>query len=132
MDSDIEMCLRLMVFIKNIDNLIFKRNLIHFIIDTQKKLFSNYCVKDENDSASKAKKAKADEKIQEIISFIQFANDECDYGMGLEFGLNMFSHGELALHKFIKVSTVNSYNLLGRELYSEILKEHLKNRKFNI
>ncbi len=78
------------------------------------------------------KRNKADERIQEIITLIQFANDEIDYGMGLEFGINMFCHGDLALHKFIRSAAVTSYNLLGRELYAEILKEHLKNRKLKI
>jgi hypothetical protein len=39
--------------------------------EAQKKMFTNYCNKDSNESA---KKAKADEKIQEIITLIQFAN----------------------------------------------------------
>jgi hypothetical protein len=39
--------------------------------EAQKKMFTNYCNKDSNEST---KKAKADEKIQEIITLIQFAN----------------------------------------------------------
>ena len=99
--------------------------------DAQKKIFTNYCLKDD-ELTNKTKKSKADEKIQEIITLIQFANDETDYGMGLEFGLNMFSHGDVALHKFIRIATINSYDLLYRNLYSEILREHLKNRKLKI
>jgi hypothetical protein len=86
-------------------------------------MFTNFC--DENDSA---KKSKASDKIQEIITLIQFANDECDYGMGLEFGINMFCHGDKRLHKFVRVAATTSYELLGRSYYAEILKEHLKNR----
>jgi hypothetical protein len=52
--------------------------------------------------------------------------------MGLEFGINMFCWGDSLLHKFIRVSALTSYNLLGRQLYAEILKEHLKNRKLKI
>ena len=33
------------------------------------------------------------EPLQEIVTFVQFANDECDYGMGLEFGIALFCHG---------------------------------------
>ena len=100
--------------------------------EAQKKIFENYCLRDDGDPINKSKKTKADEKIQEIITLIQFANDETDYGMGLEFGLNMFSHGDVALHKFIKISSINSYDLLNRNLYSNILREHLKNRKLKI
>ena len=50
--------------------------------DSQKKIFDNYCLKEENEPGNKVKKSKADEKIQEIITLIQFANDETDYGMG--------------------------------------------------
>ena len=31
--------------------------------------------------------------IQEVVNYIQFANDECDYGMGLEFGVDLFCYG---------------------------------------
>ena len=37
--------------------------------ETQKKMFTNYCLKD-IDETNKLKKAKADEKIQEIITLI--------------------------------------------------------------
>lgn len=72
------------------------------------------------------------EKIQEIITLIQFANDESDYGMGIEFGVNMFGFGDLKLHKFMKSTIIVSYKLLGRDLYAEILIEHLKNRKLKL
>lgn len=31
--------------------------------------------------------------IQEMITFVQFANDECDYGMGYELGIDLFCYG---------------------------------------
>lgn len=31
--------------------------------------------------------------IQEMMTFVQFANDECDYGMGLELGMDLFCYG---------------------------------------
>lgn len=27
------------------------------------------------------------------MTFVQFANDECDYGMGLELGMDLFCYG---------------------------------------
>ncbi|CAF0711664.1 unnamed protein product [Brachionus calyciflorus] len=94
--------------------------------EKQKSLFKFFCDSSED---IQRKKETASERIQEIVTLIQFANDETDYGMGLEFGLNMFCFGDLALHKFIKIVLPVCYELLGRSLYSEILLEHLKNRK---
>ncbi|XP_064870062.1 histone PARylation factor 1-like, partial [Oncorhynchus nerka] len=31
--------------------------------------------------------------LQEMMTFVQFANDECDYGMGLELGIDLFCYG---------------------------------------
>lgn len=100
-----------------------------FSKDKQKKIFEQYCSENE---ADKSKKEKAIEKIQEIITLIQFANDESDYGMGVEFGVNMFAFGDLKLHKFMKSTIIVSYKLLARDLYAEILIEHLKNRKLKL
>jgi len=99
-------------------------------LEKQKKMFANSSVKDEL-GPNKAKKSKGEDDIEEIITLIQFANDETDYGMGLEFGLNMFSFGELNLHKYIKSTLPVCYTLLDRKLYAEIVREHLKNRKLN-
>lgn len=90
-------------------------------------MFENFCLKE--DPTNKPKKEKASERIQEIITLIQFANDECDYGMGIEFGINMFCFGDLSLHKFIKSTLSVCYQLLCRDLYGEIIIEHLKTRK---
>lgn len=100
-------------------------------LESQKKMFTYCSIKDES-GTNKAKKRKGDDDIQEIITLIQFANDESDYGMGLEFGLNMFSFGELALHKYIRQTLPVCYSLLGRDLYADIIREHLKNRKLTI
>ncbi len=97
-------------------------------LESQKKMFTSCCSKaDEKSSA--ARKRKGEDDIQEIITLIQFANDETDYGMGLEFGLNMFTFGDMALHKYIRATLPVCYMLLGRDLYAETIREHLKNRK---
>lgn len=38
-------------------------------------------------------RVKAFGPIQEMITFVQFANDECDYGMGYELGIDLFCYG---------------------------------------
>ncbi|XP_061627307.1 histone PARylation factor 1 isoform X5 [Phyllopteryx taeniolatus] len=38
-------------------------------------------------------RVKAFRPLQEMITFVQFANDECDYGMGYELGVDLFCFG---------------------------------------
>lgn len=38
-------------------------------------------------------RVKAFGPLQEMITFVQFANDECDYGMGYELGMDLFCYG---------------------------------------
>lgn len=38
-------------------------------------------------------RVKAFGPLQEMVTFVQFANDECDYGMGYELGLDLFCYG---------------------------------------
>lgn len=38
-------------------------------------------------------RVKAFGPIQEMMTFVQFANDECDYGMGYELGIDLFCYG---------------------------------------
>jgi len=68
------------------------------------------------------------DELQETITFIQFANDECDYGMGLEFGIDLFAFGHECFHGMIKHVLPMAYQLLKRDLYAQILEEHLENR----
>ncbi|XP_028987075.2 histone PARylation factor 1 [Betta splendens] len=73
-------------------------------------------------------RVKAFGPLQEIITFVQFANDECDYGMGYELGLDLFCYGSHYFHKVIKQLLPMAYNLLKRNLFGEILESHLSNR----
>ncbi|KAM4583552.1 histone PARylation factor 1 [Odontesthes bonariensis] len=66
--------------------------------------------------------------VQEMITFVQFANDECDYGMGYELGIDLFSYGSHYFHKVIKQVLPMAYSLLKRNLFGEILEAHLSNR----
>ncbi|KAF7665160.1 hypothetical protein LDENG_00152420 [Lucifuga dentata] len=66
--------------------------------------------------------------LQEMITFVQFANDECDYGMGYELGIDLFCYGSHYFHKVIKQLLPMAYNLLKRNLFGEILEAHLSRR----
>ena len=67
------------------------------------------------------------EPLQEIITFVQFANDECDYGMGLELGLDLFCHSD-HFHRVVSHLLPLAYDLLNRSEYGRILEQHLKHR----
>ena len=75
-----------------------------------------------------AKRDQLFEPLQEIITFVQFANDECDYGMGLELGLDLFCHGD-SFHSVVSHLLPLAYDLLQRPQYGKILEQHIANRQ---
>ncbi|KAK3100326.1 hypothetical protein FSP39_018155 [Pinctada imbricata] len=84
------------------------------------------------ESKSKEERDKNMDPIQELITLVQFANDECDYGEGLELGLDLFTYGGDALHSMIQHLLPLAYQLLHRNLYADIVKAHLKHRERGI
>uniref|UniRef100_A0A8D1ACY8 Histone PARylation factor 1 n=1 Tax=Sus scrofa TaxID=9823 RepID=A0A8D1ACY8_PIG len=72
---------------------------------------------------------KAFAPIQEMMTYVQFANDECDYGMGLELGTDLFCHGSHYFHKVAGQLLPLAYNLLKRNLFAEIIEGHLADRR---
>ncbi|XP_069600321.1 histone PARylation factor 1 isoform X3 [Ranitomeya imitator] len=74
------------------------------------------------------KRMKAFAPIQEMITFVQFANDECDYGMGYELGIDLFCYGSHYFHKVAGQLLPLAYKLLKRDLFAEIIEAHLANR----
>lgn len=69
------------------------------------------------------------EPLQEIMTYVQFANDECDYGEGLELGIDLFTNGAPIFHKAIKTLLSMAYQLLDRGVFAEILELHLNDRR---
>ena len=53
---------------------------------------------------------------------LQYANDECDYGMGLELGLDLLAFGGEVFHPTILHLLEVAYDLLERPEFSIILK----------
>ncbi|XP_077936143.1 histone PARylation factor 1 isoform X2 [Gasterosteus aculeatus] len=45
------------------------------------------------DARNDEERVKAFGPLQEMVTFVQFANDECDYGMGYELGMDLFCYG---------------------------------------
>ncbi|OQR74135.1 putative UPF0609 protein C4orf27-like [Tropilaelaps mercedesae] len=67
--------------------------------------------------------------IQDLVTLVNFANDECDYGMGLELGLDLFLFGNERLHSTALFLLQTAYTLLHRTKFVEIIKDHLSCRK---
>ena len=82
-----------------------------------------------SDSKTEEERDTAFEPLMEIITCVQFANDECDYGQGLELGLDLFSFGGDVFHKTISNLLPLAYQLLGRQAFADIIKAHLDCRK---
>ena len=83
-------------------------------------------------SSSEELRQSAEDDLQHVITCIQFANDECDYGEGLEFGLNLFLYGSSKLHSRILGLLPLAYQLLHRNLYGQILTDHLQSGRSNL
>lgn len=67
--------------------------------------------------------------LQPVLTFASIATDECDFGTGLELGLNILSHGVDSLNKTIQRYLTISYKLLKREEFAKIAEAHMKNRR---
>ncbi|XP_002738599.1 histone PARylation factor 1-like, partial [Saccoglossus kowalevskii] len=80
------------------------------------------------DSSTDDERLKNFDDLQEIMTFIQFANDECDYGEGYELGIDLFCNGSDIFHASILNLLPLAYTLLGRDEYGEIITKHLKYR----
>ncbi|GFU05163.1 putative histone PARylation factor 1-like, partial [Nephila pilipes] len=75
------------------------------------------------------KRLEMEESLDELITNVQFANDECDFGMGLELGIDLFCYGDPYFHPHILSVLPLAYKLLNRPKYAEVIKFHLANRK---
>lgn len=77
-------------------------------------------------------RARAYDVVQELVTNIQFANDEGDPGAGLELGLNAFAFGSEALHKTVRHLLPVAYELLERTYFADVITEHLRKRRTGV
>ncbi|VDN08391.1 unnamed protein product [Thelazia callipaeda] len=68
-------------------------------------------------------------KIMDFVTRVQFANDEKDFGMGLELGHNIFWSNYAYFDKLAQKLLVTAYELLNREVFAYILKVHMPTRR---
>ncbi|XP_017786223.1 PREDICTED: UPF0609 protein C4orf27 homolog [Nicrophorus vespilloides] len=67
--------------------------------------------------------------LQPVITYASIAADECDFGTGLELGLNIMAFGLKCLDKTAITFLTNSYTLLKRDEFAKIAKAHMENRR---
>lgn len=79
--------------------------------------------------ASPEEKPKLLTDLHPVLTYASIATDECDFGTGLELGLNILAHGVDSLNKTIQRYLTISYNLLKREEFAKIAEAHMKNRR---
>lgn len=90
--------------------------------------FKNLLKKIKDSTTEEERKVNFD-PVMELVMCVQFANDECDYGEGLEMGLNIFSYGGEVFHKIVLNLLPLAYQLLGRNEYADVIKAHLEKRR---
>ncbi|XP_042727411.1 histone PARylation factor 1 [Lagopus leucura] len=81
------------------------------------------------DAPTDDERLKAFAPIQEMLTYVQFANDECDYGMGYELGMDLFCYGSHYFHKTVAQLLPLAYSLLKRNLFAEVIEAHLADRR---
>jgi len=70
--------------------------------------------------------------LTELITLVQFANDECDYGEGLELGIDLFCYGSTELHSAILNLLPLAYQMLGRGEFADIIRAHIADRRDDV
>ncbi|CAH2063079.1 unnamed protein product, partial [Iphiclides podalirius] len=68
-------------------------------------------------------------QIQPVITYASIAMDECDFGTGLEIGIDLFCSGIKDLEASAAANLSSAYSLLNREPFSKIVQVHLKQRR---
>jgi len=82
-----------------------------------------------SEAETEAQRDTHEEALQELITLVQFANDEADYGEGLELGMDLFSFGGKVFHPHIGMLLPLAYQLLNRHQFSTIIQAHLNERR---
>lgn len=65
--------------------------------------------------------------LQPVLTYASIAIDECDFGTGLELGLNILAHGVKELRGTALQFLRSSYKLLKRDTFARIAEAHLSN-----
>jgi len=88
-------------------------------------------VETHRDDADEHAKNKAFDALQELVTNVQFANDEGDPGMGLELGIDVLMFGGDCLNSAARHLLTVSYDLIDRDAFAKIANAHLNRRREN-
>ena len=81
------------------------------------------------DDDEERRKSKLMSDIHQTMNLINYANDEKDFGMALEFGIDLFCYGHPFFHRAAKHLLCQAYGLLNRNDFGRISNQHLDNRR---
>ncbi|ENN74376.1 hypothetical protein YQE_09033, partial [Dendroctonus ponderosae] len=68
-------------------------------------------------------------ELQGLLTNVTIATDECDFGAGIELGLNILAHGVDCLNRTISQCLAINYRLIQREEFAKIIESHMDNRR---
>lgn len=74
---------------------------------------------------SESHKESENEKLDLVLNFANIANDECDFGAGLELGINLFCSGHEEFHPAALGLLRSTYALLQRDEFAKILQVNI-------
>jgi len=86
-------------------------------------------VETQKEDADEHAKNKAFDALQELVTNVQFANDEGDPGMGLELGIDVLMFGGDCLNSAARHLLTVSYDLIDRDAFAKITNAHLNRRR---
>ncbi|CAB3228726.1 unnamed protein product [Arctia plantaginis] len=89
-----------------------------------KKLFTSL-----ENATSQEEKDKVFSDLQVVITNASIAVDECDFGTGLELGIDLFCSGLKELHSIALSNLTAAYTVLSRQQFAQIAQTHLKYRR---
>ncbi|CAH2092249.1 unnamed protein product [Euphydryas editha] len=82
-----------------------------------------------SEAKSQEEKDKILSELQPVITYASIAMDECDFGTGLEAGIDLFCSGLKELQTSALKNLEVAYSLLQREAFGKIIKVHMQHRR---
>lgn len=74
------------------------------------------------ESETEEEKRRNFERLQYVITNAHIASDECDFGTGLELGLDLFLFGGEVFHSIVQDLLTTAYEFLHRKEFATIVK----------
>lgn len=86
-------------------------------LENLKKIFKKI-----KEASNQTEKDKALSELQPVITYASIAVDECDFGTGLEAGVDLFCSGLKELQPSALSTLTSVYELLNRDAFSKIIR----------